>query len=91
MNIAVSVTDGTDAIGGVSVQIEDTTDSTKKFTGTTGNAGGCTLSNVPLGSYTVSATKEGYNNYSDSLTVTDETTSLSIEMTAEEEVTPGGG
>ena len=85
MDIAVSVTDktSTEAISGVSVTITDTTDETITFTGTTGGAGGCTLSNVITGTYTVSATKEGYTDYEDEIEVTEETTTLAIEMEEE--------
>lgn len=83
MDISVSVSDGTDPIQGVAVVLTDTEDETKTFTGTSGSAGGCTLSEVALGTYTVSATKEGYLDYTGSLTVTEETDSLEIEMTVE--------
>lgn len=83
MDISASVSDGTNPINGVSITLTDTTDSTKTFTGTTGSAGGCTLSKVTLGTYTVSATKEGYKEYSGSLTVTEETSTLTIEMETE--------
>lgn len=85
MNISASVTDktSTEAIQGVSITLTDTTDSTKTFTGTTGSAGGCTISEVPLGTYTVEATKEGYTDYEDEITVTAETTTLAIEMEEE--------
>ena len=52
-----------------------------EITGTTGSAGGCTLSNVPYGNVTVTAVKEGYESYSQSLTVDDSTTSLQITLT----------
>ena len=82
VDIAVSVSDKTseDPIAGASVTITDTTDSSITFTGTSGSAGGCTLSEVPLGTYTVEATKEGYTDYEDEITVTAETTTLAIIM-----------
>ena len=85
MDIAVSVSDKSseEAIQGVSVTITDTIDDTITFTGTTGPAGGCNLKNVPLGDYEVTATKEGYVDYSGELTVTDETTTLTIELEEE--------
>ena len=75
VNISVSVTDGENPIGQVSVAIGE-------VTGTTGNAGGCTLNNVPIGNATVTATKDGYEEYSNTVTITSETTSLAIELTA---------
>lgn len=97
VNISVTVTDGTSPVQGASVVLTDTTDSSITFTGTSGSAGGCTLSNVTLGTYAVTATCTGYTDYegSEDLTVTEETDSLEIEMTAatqtEEPETPGGG
>ena len=95
VNISVTVTDGTNPIEGASVTLTDTTDSSITKTGTTGSAGGCTLSNVAFGTYAVTATATGYENYTgaESLVVTAETDSLEIEMTAETpgETTPGEG
>jgi len=41
------------------------------------------LRNVPVGTVTITATKEGYVAYSKSETITSETTSLSITLTEE--------
>lgn len=73
VNISVTVTDGTSSIGGVSVAIGS-------VSCTTGNAGGCTLSNVPVGSATVTASKEGYAAYSESVTISSSTETLAIEL-----------
>ncbi|WP_407420680.1 PEGA domain-containing protein [Methanobrevibacter sp.] len=78
VDIAISVTDGTDPVGQVEVAIGE-------ITGTTGSAGGCTLSNVPVGSATITATKEGYENYSETITVDETHTSFTISLEA---VTP---
>lgn len=85
MDIAVSVSDKTteEGIQGVSVTITDTTDNTSTFTGVTGPAGGCNLRNVTPGTYSVSATKEGYKSYNDELIVTEETSTLAIELEEE--------
>lgn len=89
-DISVTVTDGTDAISGVSVVFTDTTDSTKKYTGTTGGQGGCTVKPV-AGTYAVTATKEGYEDYTHESNVTvSADAELSITMT-EETAAPGGG
>lgn len=85
VNISVTVTDGQDPIESVSVNLTDTNDNIVK-TGTTGSAGGCTLSNVPLGSYTVTASKTGYTEYTDTLTITKETTTLAITMSIAETI-----
>ena len=74
-NLSISVTDGENAIEGASVAIGD-------ITGTTGNAGGCTLSNVLDGEHTITATKEGYENYSDTITSDSTHSSFTITMTA---------
>lgn len=75
VNISVSVTDGDNPLGQVNVAIGE-------ITGTTGNAGGCNLNKVPIGNATVTATKDGYEDYSSNVTITSETTSLAIELTA---------
>ncbi len=74
VNIGVTVTDGSDPVSGVAVAIGD-------INGTTGGQGGCTLSNVPVGSATVTATKEGYEAYSQSVTITASTETLEIVLT----------
>ena len=84
VNISVTVTDGQGPIESASVTL--TANESTVSTGNTGSAGGCTLSNVPLGSYTVTASKTGYTEYTDTLTVTKETTTLAITMTLAEAV-----
>lgn len=94
--ISVTVTDGTDPISGASVLFTDTTDNTKTYSGTTGGQGGCTVKPV-AGTYAVTATKEGYEDYTHASEVTvNADSTLSIEMTEtttqqEEQTTPGGG
>lgn len=80
VDIAVSVTDGTDPIENVDVTLEDTEET--QYTGKTGSAGGCTISNVPVGTYSVTASATGYTDYTGTLTVTEETNTLSITLTA---------
>ena len=82
VDISVTVTDGKDPIESVSVTL--TANESTVSTGNTGSAGGCTLSNVPLGSYIVTASKTGYTEYTDTLTVTKETTTLAITMSVAE-------
>ena len=74
VNINVTVTEGSTKLSGVTVKIGD-------ITGTTGSQGGCTLNNVPVGRRTITATKSGYQGYSQSVNITSETESLSINMT----------
>lgn len=91
-DISVSVTDGTDPLENVDVILEDAEEN--QYTGKTGSAGGCTIKDVPEGTYNVVASATGYTDYEDTLTVTAETDTLEIEMTVEtqeEENTPGGG
>lgn len=80
-NISVSVTDGTTGIGSVDVVLEDADEN--QYTGKTGSAGGCTISNVPEGSYSVMASKTGYAVYTGNITVGEENTTLTITLTAE--------
>ncbi|WP_295612128.1 carboxypeptidase-like regulatory domain-containing protein [uncultured Methanobrevibacter sp.] len=71
-SIHVSVTDeSNNPVGQVDVAIGD-------ITSTTGNAGGCTLRNVPVGTVTITATKEGYENYTQEVNITSETETLEI-------------
>lgn len=71
-SIHVSVTDeSNNPVGQVDVAIGD-------IASTTGNAGGCTLRNVPVGTVTITATKEGYENYTQEVNITSETETLEI-------------
>lgn len=79
-NISVSVSDGTDAVSGASVSLSK--NGTVVASSTTGSAGGCTLSNVEDGTYTVTVTKDGFSDYSDTVTTSVDNTSLTIELTA---------
>ena len=81
-NISVSVTDGTDPVENVDVILEDAEE--HEYTGKTGSAGGCTISNVPEGTYSVVATATGYDEYTGTITVSEETTTLSITLTETE-------
>jgi len=56
---------------------------TQVKTCTTGSAGGCTMTEVPAGTYTITATAEGYTNYSASCVVSADAT-VNIAMTAAE-------
>lgn len=64
-NIHVTVIDSNEtAIYGATVTIDE-------ITGTTIN-GGCNLENVPVSIQTITVTKEGYEEYSDSITIVSE-------------------
>ena len=52
------------------------------ITGTTGPAGGCTLKGVADGEHTITATKEGYTEYSDTISSDSTHTSFTISLTA---------
>ena len=71
VNIQVHVTDGENPVSQVEVAIDD-------IASTTGNAGGCTLRNVPVGTVTITATKEGYEIYNQEVNITSETEILEI-------------
>lgn len=87
--ISITVNDGTDAVQGAKVTFTDTTDSTKTFeSGNSGSAGGCTVS-CPAGTYAVTATCTGYEEYTHESNVTvSENDTLTISLTAVEQ---GGG
>ena len=78
--INVSVTDGTNPVKGASVVL--TKGATEVASSTTGDAGGCTLQKVEDDTYTITVTKEGFTEYSASVTTSENNTSLSIELTA---------
>lgn len=75
-NLSITVNDGTDPLGNVDVAIGD-------ITGRTGNQGGCTLSNVPIGEHIITANLTGYNEYSETITVNENNTNFTISMTVE--------
>ena len=74
-DLSITVNDGENAVSGVSVAIGD-------ITGTTGPAGGCTLKDVADGEHTITATKEGYTEYSDTISSDSTHTSFTISLTA---------
>ena len=72
--LSFTVNDGTDPIQGATVTIEGKT-------GTTGSAGGCTIEGILEGSHTVTVTKEGFTEYTDTITVSEESTSFTVSLT----------
>jgi len=73
-NISVNVTDGENGIQGATVSIGETT-------ATTGSAGGCTLQHIADGNNTINVTKYGYNDYTSTITVSEDATSFEITLT----------
>lgn len=73
-NISFSVSDGTNPVQNATVSIGSTT-------GTTGSAGGCTLQNITDGEQTVTVTATGFNNYTGTITVSENNTSFPITLT----------
>lgn len=71
--LSFTVNDGTDPIQGATVTIEGKT-------GTTGSAGGCTIDGILEGSHTVTVTKEGFTEYTDTITVSSESTSFTVSL-----------
>ena len=74
-NLNFIVTDGSNPIQGATVTIGE-------ITGTTGSAGGCTLSGVTGGEQTVTVSADGFEAYSDTITVDSEHLSFTISLTA---------
>lgn len=69
-DIRISVKDDAGkGIGSASVTVSQN-GSEVTYTGVTGSAGGCTVRNVPLGNYVISADAEGYISSVDDFTVT---------------------
>ena len=56
---------------------------TTEYTGTTGTAGGCTLRNVVLDTYSLTVSCTGYVTETDNITVTEDTTTLNIVLITE--------
>lgn len=79
-DVSFIITDGENPIQGATVTIGE-------ITGTTGSAGGCTLRNVTGGEHTVSVVADGYESYSDDITVDETHISLTLELTAESPTT----
>lgn len=75
-NLSITVNDGTNPLENVNVAIGD-------ITGSTGSQGGCTLSNVPVGEYIITATLTGYNDYTETITVSENNKDFTISMTVE--------
>ena len=74
-DLSFTVDDGTDPVQGAVVTIEGKT-------GTTGSAGGCTIEDILEGSHTVAVTADGFEDYSDTISVTSDDTSFTISLTA---------
>lgn len=73
-SVSFTVNDGTDAVSGATVLIDNSTSKT------TGGAGGCTAS-LTDGTHTVAITKDGFEDYSGSITLSYEDTSFTISLT----------
>ena len=85
-SISVSVTDGTDPVNGASVVL--TKNSETIASSTTGSSGGCTLQNVEDDTYTLTVTKDGFTDYTSSVTTSENNTTLSVELTTTQTSTP---
>ena len=80
--VSVTVTDGENGIGNVSVVLsQEGSEDTYTCPNGTGGAGGCTISNVPYGEYEVTATCEGYETEETTVNVNAETVELAITLT----------
>ena len=74
-DLSFTITDGTNPIEGATVKV-----GTK--TGTTGSAGGCTISSVAEGEISIEVSKEGYTTKTVTETVDSTHTSFSITLVA---------
>ena len=75
-NINFIVNDGTDAVQGATVSIDE-------ITGTTGSQGGCTLQNVSDGEHSVTVSADGFTTKTETITVSESDTSFTISLEAE--------
>ena len=71
-------TPSTVPLEGATVTVDDLTG------GPTGSAGGCTVNDVPEGTHTLTVTCEGYETYTDTITVDESHTTFNITLTASE-------
>ena len=76
-NISFIVNDGNTAVQGACVAIGSVQNRT-------GSAGGCTLQNIEDGEQTVTVTCDGYEDYTDTITVSENSNSFTISLTAVE-------
>lgn len=76
-NISITVQDSEEQpVSGANVSIG-------QISSNTGAAGGCTLQNVPVGAQTIIVTKEGYQEYTDTINVNSNNNSFTITLTEE--------
>ena len=74
-NISITVQDSEEQpISGATVSIG-------QISSNTGVAGGCTLQNVPVGTQTIIVTKEGYQEYTDTISISSNDNSFTINLT----------
>lgn len=76
-SVSFTINDGTDAVSGASVVIDNDTENPK----TTGGAGGCTAT-LTDGEHTVKVTKDGFTDKTETITVSEDDTSFTISLTA---------
>lgn len=81
-SVKPTVTDGSNPIEKVTVTL---TNSDESYSGTTGKAGGCTISNVPQGEYSLKATKNGLDDYTSTVSIDKNNQSLNVVMVELEE------
>ena len=74
-DLSFTINDGTDPIKGATVTIG-------AKTGTTGDAGGCTIKDVEEGSVSVEVSATGYTTKTETITVDSTHTSFTISLTA---------
>ena len=75
-SVHLTITDGTDPVSGASVLIDE------DITRTTGDAGGCNAT-LTDGEHTVEVTKDGFVDYTDTITVGSDATTFTITLTEE--------
>jgi len=77
-DLSFTINDGTDPIEGATVAIG-------AKTGTTGSAGGCTLTGVEEGTQSVEVSATGYTTKTESISVDETHTSFTISLVAEQQ------
>lgn len=87
INVSVNVTtEDNTPIQGAVITLTNTNSNEDYESSATGSAGGCTISNIPEGTYTVAAICSGYEDYEgiEEVTIDKENKNIAIVMTASE-------
>lgn len=84
-SISFTINDGTTAIQGAEVILDGDSENKK----TTGSAGGCSFNDVKDGTHSVTVAASGFEDSTESITVSEESNSFTISLSATNQQTTG--